>query len=843
MDVSKERVLNEDLIDILDDVDLDGLSGTIPIAQTFNFFLKKLQEIKDPHDAMIRIMSHVMSVAAHNGCIVNNISISIPVKSHEQSFVEAFKGVSLPDIFEVDKFVSNPLLQAGLKHYSQHLRANQVSEHMLAQFKRYFTDHTELYFFEVLETSKNTYKNLITQLESHFAQLDFELKKLEFYRSKLSWLFNEPISLGPVGGKIPLSEVYVEPSFQVFSGSLDENYTHSNTTPFTDIRDEEKFQYSVHNLVEQFLQDRVAIPGISRGDLSTLIIAGEPGQGKTSVSKKILHDIVTGQSLFQGQCFLIKLIDIIDKARLTAYPFHEFKHMINHEVGRRLRFERFERPLFILEGLDELAVKHNISNKDLTTLCQQLIHEAVYKRYKVIITTRDRYLEFRDFGNIDSALIVKLKPFSIVKQQAWLAKYQRFVTVQHVDKAMIDEVNSKLELEPVRQLFEMPILLTIICGLDAPIKEFKTRIEVYESLFDTIISQKHSRSAESKFSAHDRERIEEKKKEILTILMHVALASYKSARGYLSTQDLDEVCSEVNIPKGEILKKIQDVLVHFYFTQSKDSSGSSSLYSYSVEFLHSTFKEYLYAKCIFVRAKEVLLTSFQNDHTLLTYFNTLFGDRALSYGVVSYLHEIMRPEIRQSYLSATEVVTMREKLEKMLPKLLDRDFYTHDAKGGWSIQRSRNIFLGMWTLLSNLLDRSNLTLAWEKRTIEQFIYYLRIGEYTGLDLSYFKFGLTDFSLNFLNEFDLTGSDFTDAFLTGSSMRGCNLTGATLVGTDFRRVDLTGSIFTGADLTGANFRWATLYNVSFDDVKTTKGAKFRTKLSEEQKIAIRKKRKG
>ncbi|OWY19391.1 NACHT domain-containing protein [Sphingobacteriales bacterium UPWRP_1] len=603
--------------------------------------------------------------------------------------------------------------------------------------------------------------------------------------------------------KMTLADVYIEPMFGVYKECWKkdekEQYFHKL---FTEQKE------TLHLFINEWVQNRQINTNINVINGNVILLLGNPGQGKTSLCKRLLHDYFSkySEQLLEKPIFRIQFRNLTDVERLIANPlpilFDHLKSIVP-EVDRNL----FNKSLLVLDGLDELMITERLTYNSIDQFCRNLLRSAENMEMKILITSR-YHVDIEKLKN--DCLVLNISLLTLQQQQDWLQKYQKFHPECELTLDLLERFNKNYEYKHISELIDQPILLHMLAstftGKDEDIAQYANRAKVYDNLFTQLIERKWAKERQ----------IEALKglnqKDMRRLLQEVAMAIFLSGREYLHKTELEALITEKKLLQNAVNLQLQQgsalkgLMMAAYMQETEKLSAEEKtpddLSNYGIEFLHKSLQEYLTAEKMWT---EVLVgltkTKKQGGYEIgyeinmpdevLKIFHNLFGMRALTKEIAAALRQIiaLQPQEARTKLA--------DRMEHFLPLLLQHDFlYEYSSSSikpyGYPINMAIQTCYGFWWILTHLVEKRDYLGKLESR--ERLLFPI-------LNFAQTHDCIVPFSYQNLRSINFTGVNFT----------GVDLTGANLIG-----VDLTGANLTGANLTGTNLAGANLSHVILKD---------------------------
>ena len=212
--------------------------------------------------------------------------------------------------------------------------------------------------------------------------------------------------------------------------------------------------------------------------------------------------------------------------------------------------------------------------------------------------------------------IVRLDPFTPEQISRWLEIWneenREYFNQTRKNHLTIDD------LRPYGELSREPLLLLMLALYDAEGPSLRTDMELEQTeLYERLLQRFVRREVVKLYSGLNQEQFTQKVEGELLRLSVVALAMFNRGRQYVHAEEVDY---DMSILLGDSAEKIvtdrfqeritpgQLVLGRFFFVHESQATLEHSE-SYSYEFLHSTFGEYLIARLVSHLLPEIASTS------------------------------------------------------------------------------------------------------------------------------------------------------------------------------------------------------------------------------------------
>ncbi len=685
--------------------------------------------------------------------------------------------------------------------------------------KRLVRNRLKLFFWIVVEEDENRFKKLLDNLKRESSGEKLKEYYIDRYLSKEVKEFTSD----PIFGKeneIPLEQVYVEPHYAEYQGSKDEGIFE-----IIKIEDKDKFKRVEKSIFEELY------PNLKEGRDKLILILGHPGEGKTSLARKIVYDYKTHRLDIEKDIYLLKLRDVrkrkIDDL-LTGDPEiikEELENLIFGEEN--LKLDNFKKSVVILDGLDELLMTENyLSDKGeqfIKQLLKVLNTQSQWKDLQIVITSRLGYVEPKKLYKLKGLKILKLEGFNLEQQKEWIREYSQY----HPDKVHYLEQIERVP-EETRKLLSQPILLYIAVSSGVDLSAIKSKIDIYEALIDAVIKKKWDKiEGHPNLGALGKEKFKE-------LLGFLAFLIFKHQKEYIHSSQLKgekefidllketfkEYISENclikleenyggNIPAECLENLLKGLLILFYLRKREEKDRN-----FALEFYHKSIQEFLTAEYFYIR----LLNLSEDIEKAENLIWDLFSHRQITLEIRVFLEQIIENRREKDRERQNQFM---ERVKKLLPPLLEKNFLLKPSDGENTFNKALWCFGNFWIFTNEVAPIKD----WDDETKQKFacmVKYTQTCEETfvvifpliGVDLKGVNLRGANLSRAYLSRADLSGADLSRADLRGARLRGANLSRADLSDAylsdaNLSRANLNNAYLSGADLSRANLRGARL----------------------------------
>ena len=581
-----------------------------------------------------------------------------------------------------------------------------------------------------------------------------------------------------------------------------------------------------HNREKNDINRSIEIPNIIEYLLSNIensaspvIIHGQPGHGKTSTARMLVHAVKTKESETSNK----------SRTNMLFYEFRTLGRLDENEIrilNARTKFIKNEeffygkRTLLILDGMDERQITDG-TNDALKSFIRNLfdlsarLNKNNDTKLNLIFTGRTQFVKkIQSAFNADYHLY-SINDFTKDQVVTWLDKYSIMKGIE--PPLTYDDLCSKR----LEELIHQPILLTISSLMLSDkegkklVSDFSGKIISKGNIYKTIIKWTFRRKWHKRPSFSDFPN-EENYNRFLQVIAFILFSSGSESikvSTLISRLRENQEIYQLELIENESNEKIKDICsrlaVSFFFKGLEDDAFS---------FIHKTIKDYLVASAIFKFLKESLenfnsCRPIRSCSGLVNDFYFLIGHTDLSYeDHVEFLEDIIQQNINDAK-------------NMFLPM---KEFFSYFCNRIYSRNNAREInFPPIWiqaNIISTLLYFLNIifnSLSQKER--------LKIFGHVKLNIfekqNYFKYtvnmmnicdkrifnGEFIFKNLFLANSDMSGLCLVDVKLGGSNLKGANLGYAILRNADLSNTNIEGAILDNASLSNAILKRAILKN--------------------------------
>lgn len=540
------------------------------------------------------------------------------------------------------------------------------------------------------------------------------------------------------------------------------------------------------------LKDLLSEYIVDNDDRKMLLILGQPGIGKSTLITWIMANLVEKQN------------------NICVYQFASDLKNINWQDGNilseilktlGLEYGKLEKKTLILDGFDEINVSSD-RERILNKLNQELAEMNILKRFSLIITCRENYVDLQNTVKYD---YITLQPWDKNQIRSFCKVYEKESIRKNLEykKYKISETKINKILEN-KEIFGIPLILYLILALDIDIEKSNSIVDVYDQIFSLEKGAIYHRC----YDSEHRINLPEIKEHIYRISQKMAFWMFENNadKAFISQEKFEELCDDEMNEYGKKGKDIQsDTLIgNFFKLKYSEGRGTDEL-----QFVHRSIYEYFVVIYFFESIREV--SSIEEAAGKL---GELLKDVYLSEQILEFL----------KYKFDSMKKYDLPKVTKNIFNIMLRDGMTYYIKKKEPlnnvIERENNIFLNMLKVVG--LWNSSL-----QKLSKRIVIYLQCNRQNNLYLRGIELGLEkqdviqepDLVLKelFIKENNLFRANLTKVNLSGADLSGADLSGADLREADLRRANLSGANLTKVNLSGANLKEADL---SGADISTT-----------------------
>jgi len=735
--------------------------------------------------------------------------------SYLNTFIEALNyydidenNFSVPNRLTVDydynEFNVNKITSNNLKLNFDEVFKNFVEEENKAKVQKYINNNLKYNYFLVLKENSSVLQKYINHTKSDLGIEEQSKFKKELYRNEIANEYFDVVLQDENG--LSLDDLYIEPYFRVHQNCFKRDDKKRQEISYQDTKYIDIESKSIHDFIDDILNDKNSYD-LDVKNVNTIFIAGQPGQGKSSFSKRFVYDMCENKTSSAKDILFIKLKDIKEPSDLLN---RNIKDIIEEFV--KFDIKSIEDYIVVFDGLDELAMKTGLSLTDIDRICQRIASFDM----TIIVTTRHGYVNFDSLSD-DNIVIVELKELNEIQQLSWLDKYKKtYSDLKFTDETI--KLIHKNNNEHILELINQPILLHMIAKMDIDNIDGLNKSTLYEKFFDILIERKWEKDAHALSKGVIKIDKDDYEYALKDMLKELAFHIFNSDFEYIQKTEfekLDTVKELQNLlcthnSNNESLKtNLKGVMVSFYFKESKkhqndDENIDDRNEKYAIEFLHKSLMEYMVASYIYDEIKREFLKTTQDrrkevyvidkGEEALEILWRLFYNKQISIEIIKNLIAIIEEECQE------DKDKLAQRFDEFLPYLIEKDFlYENKIDELNPIKKSENTFYGFWNILSYLDDKNHMP--------------------TDLDLKQKLFNIINIFSN-REGLNLSNCDFSNLNLLNlvikKELETIDFTNARLFNTQIFNLTYPQNVINNTLLTVHNISFVKLYKIGFKD---------------------------
>lgn len=817
-DIAKSTGKAHLISNYFNDVFLGNFSEEVFSSNTFGriirYICKKSILIDDCDEAFRQLLSTACFITVCDA--FNTLGFKINTSEFVMIQVQLIEAIKNNLAEDFDLFSNNFLKNKAVSQCEEIIEVFLMNyeEGEQKEIRTYVREMFEICFYEVLDEQYITFEKYSQYIKSKNYILENRNSKLKEYKAKLKNMYWQSVMQDEKGMR--LADIYIEPEFRVHRICFYENDTRIiKKSEFIDGFSKEIG--GIHSFIKKTLNGENPL-NLKVKQTNLIFVMGYPGQGKTSMCRRIVHDFLTEKMRGFDNIYYIPLRRL-DVGSLINAPMENIRKFIINDIG--INEVNLENSLVILDGLDEIYI-HGIQLAGIDNFCDKLSWElGQMPDIKMIITSRYGYVDIQKLSNC-GALVLNIKEMNSKMQEMWLDKFSIFHQDIKLTKNHIKMINNQNEYEHIRELIQQPILLYIIVvsRINIDIGDSVNRAKIYKALFDSLIERKWSNCEKASILKNITA------ESLRMIIGSIAFAIQQTGEEYILKSNLMELedIKKFNEKIGDgkqFAESLKGIMITFYFQEVEcDSYNNTHKEEYAVEFLHKSLQEYMVAERIWIKMKkfcevrkneEYFVNSLDDAYQLLS---TLFAKKYLSREIIGYLFDIIKND------TETDKELLFKRLFNFQDRLLEKNFFDNRVmvnKHG-PLDVILATFYGYWTIISiiaNFINFKGQYIQSQNKDMFTFLVKCLIAKrlHSVINFSYQVLNGVDFCFT-----DLTHADLSDADLSDADLSGANLSGANLSGANLSRANLSRANFSSADLSGAKFYKVNLINL---DLRTAK----------------------
>ena len=518
------------------------------------------------------------------------------------------------------------------------------------------------------QENKDKYSKLIQYFENPIYEETLKQTFLFDHYKQISSFYTSKLQPEVESADETLRDLYIEPNFIVFRKNIVKEIP-------ANLNFESINENNIHEFIRDYFFKNIKHPEL-KNNYKMLFLLGQPGQGKTSFSYKLVNDYITSSfGLPEVPIFFVKIRDLVAKDFINS-PFE----ILFKKFSSNFNFEK-EKGILILDGLDEAYMSGGISDSDLRNLYDRLNKDGS-ENLKIILTSRKNYVNLND-ACIDNSLVIELTDFTneqvINYKNKFLTFYPDNKFIKKLD-AIINE-DKKNKYKHIQELIRQPVIIYFIALANIDVEKLNSKSEIYSKIFSSL-SERSWDKKKGQLDFVNKTLPKQKYQYLLRdFIRNIAFEIYQSPNLYITVSKLSSLeatkifvkkCFEESFVSNEdnFKKVTKYLLISFYFQESKNSIAETA-----IEFFHNSLWEYLTAEYIWEKFKDLFLTKDRYDEYLTInikeYFDLLdkiIGIKELSYQVKTNLIDIILNE------DQLVLKKLKKQANKLFYRLSEHDF-------------------------------------------------------------------------------------------------------------------------------------------------------------------------
>jgi len=682
-------------------------------------------------------------------------------------------------------------------------------------------DFTSL-FTAIKQTNDIVKINAISgYLKAQFDEITRQANLAPYYE-KLKNMFLEVVMEDEKG--MTLGQIYVDPSFSLHISAVKKEKRAAFSPAFLRVDQ----RYKLPEFIDDFLAHTNPLNCLTDPDI--ILLLGYPGQGKSSLIKKLLYEYISHERHTIKPCYYFPLRNISNAKNFISDPFKTLYEEVRLSVLQDLDYFAFSRSLLFLDGLDELYMKDSLRMEDIDRLVTDLMRlTQKLPGLQIILTSRSGYVDTEKMLK-DPIWIVELSLFNLADQEKWLLKYLRFHPNSWVTHLTLQNIYENHNLTFLKELIQQPLLLYILASLPSAVVEKITRAGIYDQLFTVLIDRKYSRDGQLEIFRGL------SKSELRILIREIAFAIHRSGDEHITKADLLKMEESrkflARLPGENLRNSIKGIMIAFYFKEVKLTDNGSSAEddgNYAIEFLHKSLREYMTAeKIAYTLIDEFLDKRKSSERYVLEDFDHAFSllqslfKHTISDEIVDHLLDIL--EIQTEAIKPE----LETRLISFFPDLLNASFLKdYDYREGKSPSYiSANIFHGFWSIASHLGMSRNYLPKELRQSASNFLsqvslskgrlYRLRFDHQDFSTATFYKISFSNCS--FFNT-NFEGCYFFDIEFDSCSFDHVNFISCEFSAATFFHCEIRNCTFDGSKFKEKGFLNSEITDCSFSDIKS------------------------
>ena len=590
-----------------------------------------------------------------------------------------------------------------------------------------------------------------------------------------------------------------------------------------------------------------------------IFIQGEPGRGK-SVFCRMFADWIRKNRYPEWIPILIRLseIPVLDKSiktTLSGAVGANFSDQHDWLTDKNTRY------FFLLDGFDELLMEARTMDglkdflKQISDFQKRCADNTEEMGHQLLITGRPFALYGVDRHLPDNLKRVEILPMNEKLQSQWFEHWQKFVEEEEVNsfRSFLGDDGCP---EEVQELSQEPLLLYLLATMHhekeinkdmfkQTDKLISVKVLIYEKCVEWVLNKQRPDRLNEEITDLDHNTLYD-------ILLQAAVCAVQSGSGKAETEEIKERLKR-NTKAHKMLtdaeeksrsnSPLRNALATFYLRQSSKEG--------SVEFVHESFSEFLFAK--YLKDRLEWFSKPDDDGVVADYKSGMIEEEIydfLGYGVLSAaIVGHLRGLIAKS--KDLQIPEGDENFRRLFKRL--EEFYLNWWRG--KFRDEQTCLTRAQKKMKSLKKSDNSSLRQVDMTtgLNTLILLLELDRYAKhsnpsvTEIQFYPCGnpegdkfesnrlLRIIGYTYCSDPDMfksvtryPNSFFTQANLRKVFLRGVDLSGANFSGVDLRDADLSGANLTGvklrdakldkANLSGANLSDADLFNAELNDAQ-------------------------
>jgi|GEM_PF-2103702 len=362
--------------------------------------------------------------------------------------------------------------------------------------------------------------------------------------------------------------------------------------------------------VGKFIMSELISPNNS---FKPIIILGNPGAGKSMLSSILSARLCDSPDFVP---FFIRLRDVVlsdtnPKNHINEGIQNTLEGNINVDWISWAKEFKTRIPVIVLDGFDELLRASQAEINNYVSKLQELLINT-YKDYKIsariILTSRLTVMQDVDIPN--ETTIIHLDSFDEKRQNQWIEQWNSFQTKSNFADFLIPNNPS------IKELAKEPLLLFMLAVYDFEnsalqkdlVAEDFNQSMLYDKLFNKFTLRQLDK--DPKYAELGNNKKSRLTKQYRLRLGAISTLMFLNDVDHKETQRLIEELTSFGI--GGVDAEPNLVFKGFFFVHKDKSTEVSGFQSYTFEFIHKSFGEFLAADFLI----RVLLERFEDENEL-----------------------------------------------------------------------------------------------------------------------------------------------------------------------------------------------------------------------------------